>query len=365
VPFIQCLWPDPPPIVPVLTGSLTESNIAQAAAGIAELLGETGLLVVSTDFTHYGPRYGFMAFPDQRGPQLRDSIRELDMEGVRLLESFDGEGFARYVEEKRPTICGRAGLAVMARLFAEAPGARTAFLGWSNSSERTGDFNNCVSYVAMGVYASDEAVETARAELAGFRRPDVSAPTGDAPELTSDDREALVALARASLERAVRAGSMAAAQSEKTGLSEALSRPAGAFVTLKTGNGLRGCIGHITADTPMADCVERMAAAAALRDPRFPAVQPDELEHIKLEISVLSPLEPLPSPEDVEVGRDGLIVRAGRRSGLLLPQVPVEQGWDREEFLRQTCRKAGLPATAWTVPGVEILRFTATVFGEE
>ncbi|HET9317980.1 MAG TPA: AmmeMemoRadiSam system protein A [Vicinamibacteria bacterium] len=142
--------------------------------------------------------------------------------------------------------------------------------------------------------------------------------------------------------------------------------PRGAFVTLKTrSNGyLRGCIGHVEADQPLAVTVRRMAVAAATQDPRFPLVTPEELAALRLEISVLSPLAPI-RPEEVEVGRHGLLVRFRGHSGLLLPQVPVAQRWDRETFLDHTCRKAGLPTDTWRDPACELLAFTAIVFGEE
>jgi AmmeMemoRadiSam system protein B/AmmeMemoRadiSam system protein A len=363
LPFVQSLWPEPPAIVPVLTGSLTEHDAGVAAAGIAGLLDRGTLLIVSTDFTHYGERFGFAPFRGQIGTQLRDSIRGLDMEGVRLLQALDTEGFARFLQRKRPTICGRAGLSVMAAIFSKAPGARVEFLGWGNSGARTSSYSDCVSYVAMAVYASDEAMEAARTALAAAAGRGAAEEGG--PALSAEERKTLLVLARAAMERSVRAGSMSAALSQTADLPEAIRRPGGAFVTLKVDGNLRGCIGRIAADTPMAECVERMAAAAALRDPRFRPVQPAELDGIKLEISVLSPLEPLPSPGEVRVGRDGLMITADRRSGLLLPQVPVEFGWNRVQFLEQTCRKAGLPTDAWKWEGVKIQRFGATVFGEE
>jgi AmmeMemoRadiSam system protein A len=268
------------------------------------------------------------------------------------------------LRDKRPTICGRMGLSVTAEVFSKAPGARVEFLGWSNSGQRTGDYENCVSYVAMAVYASDEAMDEARQSLGSQMDRQAAAPQ-DAPELTPADRQVLLRLARSALERSVRTGSVDAAQSDTSALPDSLRRPGGAFVTLKVNGALRGCIGHIVADRPLAECVERMAGAAALMDYRFRDVGPDELAGIKLEISALGPMEPLASPSDVKVGRDGLLIRAAGRSGLLLPQVPVEEGWDREEFLRQTCLKARLPSDAWQAEGVQILRFTATVFGEE
>lgn len=141
-----------------------------------------------------------------------------------------------------------------------------------------------------------------------------------------------------------------------------LSQPCGAFVTLQAGGRLRGCIGNIVGDGPLWDTVAVMARAAAFEDPRFPPVGPGEFTGLELEISALSPLTPCPDPALVEVGRHGLLIRRAGYSGLLLPQVPGEWGWDRETFLAQTCRKAGLPADAWRDPQATLFWFEAVVF---
>ncbi|MBA4357288.1 MAG: AmmeMemoRadiSam system protein A [Humidesulfovibrio sp.] len=141
-----------------------------------------------------------------------------------------------------------------------------------------------------------------------------------------------------------------------------LRRPLGAFVTLKRGGHLRGCIGNLVGAGPLSQTVWDMAQAAAFQDPRFNPLTPPELDGLLIEISIMGPLTPCPDPQQVEIGRHGLIVRRGASQGLLLPQVPVEWGWDREQFLAQTCRKAGLPAQAWREPDTEILWFEAVVF---
>jgi AmmeMemoRadiSam system protein A len=179
-------------------------------------------------------------------------------------------------------------------------------------------------------------------------------------ELSSDARQRLLDLARRSI-AAHLAGAPAPAGDDGDPFP-----PQGAFVSLKTRTKghLRGCIGHIESDRALAETVRRVAVAAATEDPRFPAVTPEELDTLRLEISVLSPLAPI-LPEDVEVGRHGLLLRCRGRSGLLLPQVAVAQRWDRETFLDQTCRKAGLPPGTWRDPQCELLGFTAIVFGED
>jgi AmmeMemoRadiSam system protein A len=142
-----------------------------------------------------------------------------------------------------------------------------------------------------------------------------------------------------------------------------LAQLSGAFVTLTSGGQLRGCIGNIEPDRPLVEVIRHCAAAAATQDPRFPPVAPEEIPKIHIELSVLFPAQLVEHIEDIQVGRDGLIVEWGARRGLLLPQVAEEWGWDREAFLRHTCLKAGLPHDAWR-RGARVLRFEAEVFGE-
>jgi AmmeMemoRadiSam system protein A len=180
--------------------------------------------------------------------------------------------------------------------------------------------------------------------------------------LTDTHRKQLLRIAREAIE-IVHAGR--SPRWNAADFDEALHRLAGAFVTLKTKEGeLRGCIGSILAVDPLYQAVTSSAISAAFRDPRFLPVQPDELPHLGIEISVMGPLEPVRSPDEIVVGRDGLVVRRGRYAGLLLPQVAIEYGWERETFLAQTCVKAGLPPAAWRSQDTQIERFAAEVFGE-
>ena len=149
----------------------------------------------------------------------------------------------------------------------------------------------------------------------------------------------------------------------------ALSKPCGAFVTLHIkdagGQQLRGCIGRMIGTTALEKTVKTMAAEAAFGDPRFSPLSADELSRISVEISALSPLEPCPDPRSVKVGVHGIYLIHRGRSGVLLPQVPVEQGWNQDEYLDYINRKAGLPPGSWDDPSAERFVFTAIVFGEE
>jgi len=183
--------------------------------------------------------------------------------------------------------------------------------------------------------------------------------TGSGPYLDAAQRIALLGIARRAVEGFLGIGRVPAEE----GVPGKLAAPGAAFVTLTKNGRLRGCIGYTEAVAPLFKVVQECAVAAATEDPRFPPVSPKELPFLRIEISVLTPLFPI-RPEEVEVGRHGLMVSQGRMRGLLLPQVPVEWGWDREAFLDQTCLKAGLPPSAWR-HGATLMAFTAEVFGEE
>jgi AmmeMemoRadiSam system protein A len=143
------------------------------------------------------------------------------------------------------------------------------------------------------------------------------------------------------------------------------TRISGAFVTLRKKSGpLRGCIGHVESLKPLLQTVADMALASSSCDPRFKPVIAEELAKLDLEISVLTPLKEIERIEQVVVGRDGLLIRKSSTSGLLLPQVAAEQGWGRDRFVEETCRKAGLPKTAWREPEARLFIFSAQVFGE-
>jgi AmmeMemoRadiSam system protein A len=173
--------------------------------------------------------------------------------------------------------------------------------------------------------------------------------------LSSAALEALLALARATVPASVLGRALPRVPDDPE-----LAVPRGVFVSLHRQGALRGCLGHIEPDLPVGEAVRRMAVASARDDPRFSPVAPDELEDLEIEVSVLSPTLPIRA-EEVVPGRDGLIVQRGPRTGVLLPQVAVEQGWDRAAFLRAVCQKASLPADAWREPGTELYAFRAQV----
>jgi AmmeMemoRadiSam system protein A len=180
-------------------------------------------------------------------------------------------------------------------------------------------------------------------------------------QLSRETRRDLLDLARRSLEAHFRGEPLPRLASDR---SEGFGGPRALFVTLRQGGDLRGCIGTLAPEGDLGRTVPRFALRAAFEDPRFPPLDPDELSRIEIEISVLTPPAEVENPEEIEVGRDGLILELAGRSGLLLPQVATEWNMTRERFLEELSRKAGLGPGAWRDPGARLWKFQAEVFAE-
>jgi len=175
--------------------------------------------------------------------------------------------------------------------------------------------------------------------------------------LSEEDKKQLKELARDTIE-----GVLFGKQKEQIKVSEILKEKRGAFVTLKKKGELKGCIGYIRGVQPLHETIKKMAAQAAFHDPRFAPLEKKEWKDIDIEISVLTPMKKIQEIDEIEVGVHGLYIEKGHNSGLLLPQVAVENQWNRETFLNYTCWKAGLPDDAWKSPNTDIYIFSADIF---
>ena len=233
-----------------------------------------------------------------------------------------------------------------AMIAAEGLGATHAqILKYANSGDATGDKTRVVGYGAVAITRESSTDAKKSAEFS----------------LTSHEKDALMKIARASVETAVRDRKMYLVGS--TGFPR-LEEARGAFVTLKEHGELRGCIGYITPMKSLAETVRDVAAYAALEDSRFKPVTVQELPLLEYEISVMSPLRRVLDTKEIKVGKHGLIMKQGEIEGILLPQVPMEEHWGRDTFLEETCLKAGLPRQAWKDDNTDIFMFTALVFDE-
>jgi hypothetical protein len=276
-----------------------------------------------------------------------EQCERVDARTLELVTSLDLDRLADALAQDEAQLCG-AGPVLSLLALQKLRGGRVArVLAHQNSGDTAGDRDRVVGY---GVVAFGDGPDSRPAGAA-------TAPpyTLDAPE-----QKWLLAYARQVVESWVRTRSLPEAHPPSGRLRE----PGAAFVTLRKQGELRGCIGHTLPTQPLWECVREVAASAATDDGRFPPVTVPELGSLRYEVSVLTPLEPLPDPTQVEVGKDGLLVEWRGRRGLLLPQVPGEFGWTRDEFLSATCRKAGLPLDCWR-QGASFQRFRAIVFGED
>ena len=179
--------------------------------------------------------------------------------------------------------------------------------------------------------------------------------------LSTEEQHALLKLARDTIAEYLRDGS----RHELPPAAGIFAEECGAFVTLHEDGELRGCIGNMVGRGPLVETIREMAIAAATQDPRFESVSLNEMDRIDIEISVLSPMKRIRDVSKIEVGTHGILMRRGAHQGVLLPQVATEWGWGRDEFLRHTCMKAGLPTDAWKDPETAIEIFSAQVFGEK
>ena len=319
--------------------------LAAFAAAFRRLLTPRTLVVVSTDFTHYGRDFGYVPFADD----VKTRLPALDAEMFAALAKNDNRVWSDALARTGATVCGASCLQLLLAALPES--ARFERLEYGTSADVTGDWSHVVGYTAGAVYA-DWSEPLKRLQEEG-------APS---PALLSDAAgKALTEIADHALKVAVTGEDLAGAPAIPEAVRRELQRPGGAFVTLTERGMLRGCIGLIVSDQPVVDVVREMAKSAALQDPRFTPVHPEELPAIDLEVSVLTEPVPVAGPEAIVAGRDGVILRKRGRSAVFLPQVATEQGWDVPTMLAHLSLKAGLDADAWR-SGAAFATFRAQVF---
>lgn len=370
VPFLQVLFPDAPPtILPLLVGQLEEEDYSALAGCIRKVLDNETVLVVSSDFTHYGPRFGYVPFPHDEG--VAEKIRKLDQGACDRIFDLDRKGFLAYHEATGITVCGCRPIALLLELLPED--SRPFHLHDTTSGRLTGDTRNSVSYRSLAftrgtLWKSEACGSGSRSKGASTMKEEKQTTRGrDAGEagLTADERATLLRLARDTVVSYVKDRKTPDPQGAAYVITPTLRAHRGAFVTLKSKGRLRGCIGYIQPVEPLYATVQQNAINAATRDSRFRPVRPDELSMIEIEISVLTSPRPVSSYRDIVVGEHGIVLKKGLHQAVFLPQVAPEQGWDLAETLQNLCLKAGLAEEDWKDPETEFHVFTAEVFEEE
>ncbi len=293
------------------------------------------LIVASTDLSH------FYSEPD---------ARRLDKNIQSAIEEYNPDKLLNVLSSGRGEACG--GGPAAAALFASKRlgGDEVLVTGYTTSGESTGDFSEVVGYLSAIVISSKSV---------SVPDPAIGAKAAkDLYSLSDDDKAYL----HDQVKKTIKARLNGTKLPDDIPSSKILQEKRGAFVTLKIHGNLRGCIGLVRAAKPLFEAVREMALAAAFEDPRFTPLSDKELDLVETEISVLTPLIRVHDISEIEVGRDGLMIRLDFHSGLLLPQVATEQAWDRDTFIQQTCLKAGLPKNSYKEKGIEIYRFSAEVF---
>jgi AmmeMemoRadiSam system protein B/AmmeMemoRadiSam system protein A len=332
LPFLQ--WAAPQArVTPLYVGRMDGAARCEAAGALAALRRPGVVFVASSDFTHYGPSFGFTPFPPDRAS---GRLRDLDFECIEAAATLDTTHFLAALEENGATVCGAAPIAllldVMRRLDA---GLYQAALDYQTSGELTEDFRHSVSYAALGYFPRS------------------------AFDLDAADCDALLDCAGETLRRLRETREPRAFPA--LGGSAALSARRGVFVSLHRGKELLGCVGRSEGRVPLSEDVANLTLSAALDDPRFrPAASADG--PIDIEISVLTPFRRIRKAGECTVGKHGLFLKLGGRAGLLLPQVATEQGWTTQEFLEAVARKSMLGPHAWRDPKASLYAFEAQVF---
>jgi hypothetical protein len=344
------------PIVPILVGAQTDRQMARGLARrLAPLVGPGTLVVVSSDFTHHGPSYGYSPFA--RDGSLVKRLEELGRATAERAAAIDARGFAAQVDVSEDTVCGARPIGVLLELLAHAFSGVGAVADVTTSASESHSTDMVVTYAGV-VFGGTW----------GAWREDPPEP--DLGTLDKEEEKAALALARATLETYLNHGPELARWFGGHRVAGNIVARSGVFVTIhNTGERavregrLRGCIGMIEAREPLVDAIVHAAVSAA-HDPRFPALQARELGGVTLEVSVLSPMKQVAGPDAIVLGTHGVLLTKGGRSAVFLPQVATETGWDKGTFLSHLSQKAGLPADAWK-QGATFQVFTAQVFGEE
>jgi AmmeMemoRadiSam system protein B/AmmeMemoRadiSam system protein A len=330
LPFLQEVCPNCS-IVPILMGRDDDETVRALADALIQVLpGRKAVVIASSDLSHY-PTYADAVAVDG------GTLSAVETGDPQIVRAAIAKSMSTHNSQLATCACGEAAILVAMEVARGLGADTTTILRYANSGDiPQADRNQVVGYGAVMLWRY---------------RP---------PGLSSQQQESLLALARGAIAGQLRGDATPVAPPS----DPALARKAGAFVTLTLDGELRGCIGHMSADQPLSQIVPEMARAAAFSDPRFPALTLEELENARLEISVLSPLHRITDTNQIRIGTDGLMINQGGAQGVFLPQVPVQQGWDRGQYLENLCGKAGLMPGCWK-QNKALYTFTAEVFGEE
>jgi AmmeMemoRadiSam system protein B/AmmeMemoRadiSam system protein A len=343
LPFIQYRFKSVPPVVPVLIGTKNLNVLKAIAAGLEPWFNDRNLFIISSDFSHYP------SAEDARRADgmVSDAIVKGDPEGfLRTVSTIESSG----IENLATAMCGWPAGLVLLYLADKGDGLVFRNVEYTNSGDSPrGSSDEVVGYNAIVLEGRAQAARTVS--------------QSEPFSLTEEEQETLFATARESI--SARLDHRQPSAVAGTRLTPRLREPLGAFVTITIDGDLRGCIGRFTSPDPLWEVVGTMAEEAAFSDPRFPALTKKEYPSIHIEISVLGPMKKVQSADEIRIGKHGIYLKKGYRSGTLLPQVAEERGWTVEQFLGYCARdKAGIGWDGWKDRDTEIFVYEAYVFGE-
>lgn len=341
LPFLQVQLGEVPPIVPVIIGTEDYYTLLDIARALAPYFNPRNLFVISSDFSHY-PCYDDAERVDKR---TGDAVASGSLRAfLRALSDNADE----HVRNLATSACGQAAIAVLLMMAEKEKGLEMHHLAYCNSGDSPySGHDQVVGYHAFVMTETDSNKEKAEQKEAATKGQQQATTKSDAAEdkmpdeafvLSDSTRQQLLDIAWKSIRH----------QQVTSPFNPELLRNGGACVTLTENGRLRGCIGHFGEDVPLWKVVEVMAHDAAYRDPRFQPVTPDELDHLSIEISVLSPLKRIHDISEFHYGQEGIYIKKGWHSGTFLPQVAEKVSWTKEEFLGHCAQdKAGLPWDGW------------------
>jgi len=324
-------------VVPLYVGHLDNTEGHAAAQALAQQIRPGDVLLASSDLTHYGKSFNYEPFP--AGPDVDRRLFELDSRVIDAAGSLAPTLFLDTLHELHSTVCGYQPVALLLETLGLLSGEEVfqQTLDYQTSAEITGDFEHVVSYGSLGYFRADSFCLDEQAQRA----------------LLKSARETLQHLSATGERQAI----------PPPAASPMLMRRAPAFVSLHCGRELFGCIGRVTAETPLAEAVPNLTLDAALDDPRF-APRARVPDGIAIEISVLTPMKRIQDWRAFQLGRHGAYLESGSRSGLLLPQVASHGDYTQTSFLETLSRKAGLRPSAYQDSQSRLSVFQAQVFGD-
>ena len=345
-------------VVPILFGSLDKKDFKTMAAAIKKYVDDKTLVIASTDLTHYGANFDYTPFKTD----LEANLTKLDMGIITPITRLDFDDYFEYRRKTGITMCGFAPVGVLMEMFADKAHKAT-LIDYYKSGDRNKDYTLSVSYASIIISETKGGKKTMT---------DTAIKQDESPaKLTKQEQKVLLRIARDTLDQYIENGALAEDLEKKYEISANLEAAAGVFVTLRKKGDLRGCIGSIVGTEPLYLGVQGNAVKSAVRDPRFSPVKKAELDDIDIEISVMTPLQPLDDYKKIRLGTDGVIIKKGYYQAVYLPQVATETGWNLGQFLGSLCQKAGLPSNSY-LPAqnkddekMEFLIFQAQVFGEK